>query len=856
MPLTSGTKLGPYEIVAPIGAGGMGEVYRARDTRLDRDVAIKVLPVSMANDPDRLRRFEAEARTVAALSHPNILGLHDIGTYEGAPFLVNELLEGENLRQRIESGPIPTRRTVEYALAIAHGLAAAHEKGIVHRDLKPENVFLTRDGRVKILDFGLAKLVRDEHGLDTAVTLTSPTTMPGMVMGTVGYMSPEQVRGEPSDARSDIFSFGAVLYEMLTGKRAFKKDTTVETMTAVLKGDPPELSESGWQGPLALQRILSRCLEKNPDRRFQSASDLAFAIEALSGTGISPTVATEALQQNSHPWKWMAMAAGALACLAIGAGVAWTLRPGPTPMPSFKRVSFDRGSVIRGRLASDGKTVLYSGVLRSGVPNTYVVREDYPVSVPAGLHGAMVLAVSRQDQMAVLVRPHYWGQYLWGGTLALVPVGGSEPRELLENAYDASWSPNGSDLAVIDRKDGRWQLQYPIGKVLFSSDGWLSDLRVSPDAEHVAVFQHPPASKDDRGVVLLLDRDGKQKVISPEWEALEGMAWQPSGKEVWYSAAESGEQYCIRASTLEGRDRVVYCGTSGTRLHDIASSGRALVSTQQTNSSVAIVEHGSKEQRDFNTLSFTSGQKLTPDGAAVISTDLSERGGKDYAVYVQKIDGSPTVKIADGGYGSDISDDGKYVLVVLPGASRVQVIPVGPGTPQALSFQSFQIGSANWFPDNQHILLFANPVGQPLGLYMTDRNGAPPKMLVKQFSGWADIMPNGQDLLMLVDGTFVRRSLKDGSDTKLRALLPGEVPVDWAAEPNYFFTQISSPTEVRIDKIDLTSDRRETWQLFQPSDQQGTLLTVEQVSITPDGRRMVITYLNQFGEFYSSDTLR
>jgi eukaryotic-like serine/threonine-protein kinase len=856
MTLNPGTKLGPYEIVAPIGAGGMGEVYRAHDTRLGRDVAIKVLPVSMAKDQERLRRFEQEARTVAALNHPNVLGLHDIGSYEGAPFLVNELLEGENLRQRIESGPIPTRRTVEYALAIAHGLAAAHEKGIVHRDLKPENVFLTRDGRVKILDFGLAKLVRDEHTLDTAVTLTSPATMPGVVMGTVGYMSPEQVRGEPSDARSDIFSFGAVLYEMLTGKRAFKKDTSVETMTSVLKQDPPELSESGWQGPLALQKILSRCLEKNPDRRFQSASDLAFAIEALSGTGVSPTVAADAIKQKGYPWKWVAMVAGALACVAIGAGVAWILRPGPPPMPTFKRVSFDRGTAIRGRFASDGKTVLCSAVLHSGVPDTYVIREDYPVSVPAGLHGAVVLAVSKQDQMAVLVRPQYWGQYLWGGTLALVPVGGSEPRELLENAYDASWSPNGSDLAVIDRKDDKWQVEYPIGKVLFSGDGWLSDLRVSPDANHVAVFQHPPASKDDRGVVLLLDRDGKQKVISQEWEALEGMAWHPSGKEVWYSAAESGDQYCIRASTPEGRDRPVYCGTSGTRLHDIATSGRALVSTQEQNSTVAVIEHGSKEQRDFNTLSFTSGQKLTPDGTAVISTDLSERGGKDYAVYVQKMDGSAPVKIGEGGYGSDISDDGKSVLVVLPGASRIQVIPVGAGTPQALSFEGFQIGSANWFPDNQHILLFANPVTQPLGLYMTDRNGTPPKMLVRQFSGWADIMPNGQDLLMLVDRTFVRRSLKDGSETKLRTLQPGEVPVDWAAEPNHLFTQISSPTEVHIDKIDLTSDRRETWQVFEPRDQEGAQLIVEQVSITPDGRWMVITYLHQFGEFYSSSTLR
>ncbi|HXZ18394.1 MAG TPA: serine/threonine-protein kinase, partial [Candidatus Acidoferrales bacterium] len=292
MTLVSGTKLGPYEIAAPIGAGGMGEVYRARDTRLGRDVAVKVLPEALAKDADRLRRFEQEARTIAALNHPNILAIHDIGTHQGAPFLVSELLEGQSLREILDAGPLPLRRSIEYALGIARGLSAAHEKGIVHRDLKPENVFITRDGRVKVLDFGLAKLVTAAEVQDAAATLTSPATLPGTVMGTVGYMSPEQVRGEPTDARSDIFSFGAVLYEMLTGKRAFQRDTSAETMTAILREEPPELNAAGWQGPLALQRILSRCLEKNRERRFQSASDLAFALESLSGT--SPSVAARA----------------------------------------------------------------------------------------------------------------------------------------------------------------------------------------------------------------------------------------------------------------------------------------------------------------------------------------------------------------------------------------------------------------------------------------------------------------------------------------------------------------------------------------------------------------------------------
>src|SRR6202521_1665945 len=290
MALSLGSKLGPYEIIAARGAGGMGEVYRAKDTRLGRDVAIKVLPEALVKDADRLRRFEQEARTIAALNHPNILGIHDIGTHQGAPFLVSELLDGETLREKIDAGPLPVKRAIEYGLGIAQGLAAAHDKGIVHRDLKPENVFVTRDGRVKVLDFGLAKLVRPEENTETAKTLTSPASLPGMVMGTVGYMSPEQVRGQPIDARSDIFSFGAVLYAMLNGKRAFKRETSAETMAAILREEPPELNDAGWQSPLALQRILVRCLQKNVERRFQSASDLAFALESLSGTSTAKSV--------------------------------------------------------------------------------------------------------------------------------------------------------------------------------------------------------------------------------------------------------------------------------------------------------------------------------------------------------------------------------------------------------------------------------------------------------------------------------------------------------------------------------------------------------------------------------------
>ena len=286
MALAPGTILGQYEIRSPLGAGGMGEVYRAHDTRLDREVAIKVLPESLTADPDRLRRFEQEARAVAALNHPNILAVYQMATHDGVSYMVTELLEGETLRERLRRGQIPLRKAIDYAGQIAHGPAAAHDKGIVHRDLKPENLFITKDGRVKILDFGLAKLTQPKDSSEVEATVELGTE-PGMVMGTVGYMSPEQVRGKSADHRSDIFAFGMILYEMVTGKQTFRKPTSAETMTAILNEDPPSISQVTATAPPGLQRVVHRFLEKSPEQRFQSASDMAFALEALSDTGTS-----------------------------------------------------------------------------------------------------------------------------------------------------------------------------------------------------------------------------------------------------------------------------------------------------------------------------------------------------------------------------------------------------------------------------------------------------------------------------------------------------------------------------------------------------------------------------------------
>jgi eukaryotic-like serine/threonine-protein kinase len=456
MPLTSGTKLGPYEILAPIGAGGMGEVYRAKDTRLGRDVALKILPGSFARDADRLRRFEQEARAVAALNHPNILAVFDIGQHsEGghdvSPFLVSELLEGESLRVALDRGPLPQRKTIEYGVQIAYGLAAAHDKGIVHRDLKPENIFITKDGRIKILDFGLAKLA--QKGVDPdEPTLTASHTAAGMVMGTASYMAPEQVRGESVDPRTDIFAFGAVLYEMLSGVRAFRRDTPAETMTAVLKDDPPELSDGTHLVSPSLERIVRRCLEKNPEQRFQSARDLSFALSALSGTEASNIArAAAAIPRRMPLLLWSAIALA----LAAVAGVTWFVarRHSPAARMQFAIPVPEEMSVSHLALSRDGSMLAFvSPEENTGLPMLYVQRVGSPnVTLLAGTQGAMYPFWSPDGAYVA---------FFANGKLQKMPVSGGTPQALTNvlAARGGSWGSRDVIVYAPGPTSGIWRI--------------------------------------------------------------------------------------------------------------------------------------------------------------------------------------------------------------------------------------------------------------------------------------------------------------------------------------------------------------------------------------------------------------
>ncbi len=422
----------------------MGEVYRARDTRLNRDVAIKILPTSFSADPDRLQRFAQESRAAAALNHPNILSIYDIGDDRGTPYVVSELLEGETLRDRLRAGALASRKAIDYAQQIAKGLAAAHEKGIVHRDLKPENLFITNDGRAKILDFGLAKFTRPELDASDDAPTMQVATEAGTVLGTAGYMSPEQVRGKPADSRSDIFSFGAILYEMLSGKRAFHGDSAADTMSAILKEEPPDLNETNRNISPALERIVRHCLEKSPAERFQSARDIAFNLEALTDISTSTRGGLRALPEEKSPRRWMVpVIAGALVLASWAFIYRFAHRGVAQSNPTFHEVTFRNGLIWAARFAPDGQTIIYGAAWDGAPQEIFSTRFDSSDSRPIGLAAAQILSISSKGEMAVSLHPVNSGPFSQAGTLARVPLAGGAPREMLDNVLwadsDSGW---------------------------------------------------------------------------------------------------------------------------------------------------------------------------------------------------------------------------------------------------------------------------------------------------------------------------------------------------------------------------------------------------------------------------------
>jgi Tol biopolymer transport system component len=856
MTLAAGTRLGPYEVTAPLGAGGMGEVYRARDTRLGRDVAVKVLPSALSADGERLRRFEQEAQAASVLNHPNIIAIHDVGTHDGSPYVVTELLEGETLRERINGVALPPRKAIDYAGQVARGLAAAHDRGIVHRDLKPDNLFVTRDGRVKILDFGLAKLKGIEALTDRETRAAGESgdagTGAGTVLGTVGYMSPEQVRAQPVDHRSDIFSFGAVLYEMLSGRRAFRGASAVETMNAILKEDPPDLSDTNRNLPPALERIVGHCLEKNPEERFQSARDIAFDLDALSGQS--------ALSVSRAPIagraRWLKPAAAGLAAIAAVTAAFVAGRKGAeAPIPDFKPLTFRRGSVDTARFAPDGRTIVFAARWEGKPSAIFSTQPGSPEARSFDLEDAVLLGVSSSGEMAVAVRrPPRPGR-----TLARVPLGGGAPREVLDNVNGADWGPDGSSLLVLRRSGPRIGIEFPIGKVLYEAAANLQSARVSPLGDRVAFTEHFIVG-DNRGDVAVVDRAGKKTTLAAGWEDLGGLAWSPDGREVWFTASMSGADRRLYAVTMSGKQRLVGRVPGNLVLQDIAPDGRVLVSHGTIHPITLAVAPGEAEQRDLTWLDFSIVADLSADGKTLLFSEQGVAGGPQYSVYVRGTDGGPAVRLGKGN-AQALSPDGQWALAIdLATPHHLVLLPTGPGEPRPLprhSITTFQ--GAAFMPDGKAVVVVGSETGRGPRSYIQDLAGGPPRPITPEgvFVFGNVVSPDGR-FVAGSTGLESRIYPVDGGESRpIPGLRPGELPLRWASDGTLYVRPPfgAGALPVKIDRLDIATGRRQPWKELAPADLAG-VTGVTNIVLTPDGRSYAYTYVTRLSNLYLVEGLK
>ncbi|WP_306598331.1 serine/threonine-protein kinase [Geothrix sp. 21YS21S-2] len=837
MSLPPGTLLGPYELLAPIGAGGMGEVYRARDPRLERDVAIKVLQPAFAADPDQLRRFEQEARSVALLNHPNILQVYDTGMVDGAPYIVMELLSGRNLRELLDGPPLGVRRALAIAVQVARGLAVAHEKKIIHRDLKPENIFVDPDGLVKILDFGLAKLLAHPSG-DPDETrewrASQAFTQAGTLMGTAGYMSPEQVNGWSVDHRSDLFSFGIILFELVTGTPPFRRPSMAETMHAILKEDPPALG-SGL--PPVLERTLLRCLEKDPRRRFQSATDLVFALEGASLP--QSAILLRPRLRPLPPWALRtALAAGvlALAALAFAAG-----RRGTAAEPVvYHRLTYRRGVMEGARFSPDGQTFVF-GLANDGQPAQLMVgRTDGVGARPLGLPpGTRILSISATGEMALLFRKQGAAE----GTLALAPLSGGAPRELLENVFAADWGPDGQSMAVVRAgPKGQFVLDYPIGHRLYDGPPvtpYILDCpRVSPRGDRVAFLEHLGIGRESLSVV---DLEGHRTVLVEG--GCDSLQWSPDGRRIFFTYRHPDDRRDLRSVTLGGRQRILDTVLGRMNVQDISRTGRLLVDQSVDKTTLLFRGPGDRVDRDLSWLHTSILADLSPDGSRVLIGETLEGSGPGGA-YLRRTDGADAVRLGDGDPLS-LSRDGRWATVLSNDAGKtLALLPAGPGAPRPLARDI----RADWavFVDGDRQVLMGGtgPDGVFRG-YTQDVAGGParpwPGALAPE--AFCVVAPDGAKVALgPLKGHLVISSLDGRRLQDLGGLGEADVPIQWHASGDSIFLADLSALPARIVRLDLATGRRTPWTDAGPSDRSG-VGQLKGVAITPDGRSLAYSFV-------------
>ncbi|HTW57669.1 MAG TPA: protein kinase [Terriglobales bacterium] len=850
----SGQFFGHYKILEKIGAGGMGEVFRARDERLGRDVALKVIRPASSDNPDHRRRFEQEARAAAALNHPNILAIYDVGFEGTTPYIVSELLHGRTLRLRLLEGPVPMREATDYALQITQGLIAAHERHIVHRDLKPENLFLTTDGRVKILDFGVAKLQatsEDERSIESLTTVTRS----GAVIGTVAYMSPEQLRGKPVDHRSDIFSLGAILYEMLAGCRAFQGETEVDTMTAVLREEPADAKLDSGVVPVGYRDIVKHCLEKEPEDRFQSAKDLLFALQTLSGSSTDRSIHfSKPKPQRARVLPWAISAALAAATVVL---VMILLRPAQSP-PVYRRLTFEAGTIYSARFAADGQSIIYSAAWNGSPVQTFSTVGNSALAQPLNLGDANLLAISPSNELAVVLHGTHDGQLQTvDGMLARTPLAGGSPKELLANVRWADWDPAGK-LAVVDYADGHSRLEYPIGKVLFESTGWISNIRFSPHGDKIAFLNHP-ALWDNGGTVAVVDLAGHLRTLSREWDSEQGLAWRPDGKEIWFSAVEEGNNLNLMAVDLSGKIRTLLNLPMAITLQDIAPDGRVLVTLNSKRLAMAFSALGSKGDTELSWHDWNVAKDISGDGKFVLFEDSSEAAGVGYAVAIRRLDGSLPVRLGEGSAGG-LSPDGKWAISVSTTGhpEQVTLLPVGAGQPRPVEVRGLEHvnhGWARFLADGQRLIVNGNEPGHAPRCYVLSLSGGRAKGVTPDGVACGPSSPDSKFVVGVGTNSVAIYPVDGGSPRVIPGLGAEFRPVQWSEDGSLLYAYRPGELPCKIYKIDIASGKITVLQELRPTAPAGVVI-VTPVVVSRDGTRFAYSYNEALSVLYLISGLR
>jgi Tol biopolymer transport system component len=847
----------------------MAEVYRARDTRLGREIALKVMNEVFSRDPELIRRFEQEARLAGSLNHPNLVAVHDVGVHEGAPYLVTELLEGESLRKRLSRGRITTNTALEWASEMASGLAVAHARGVIHRDVKPDNVFVTSEGKVKLLDFGIAKLAAAAHPsgphglLDETLTpggASGEVSATGALLGTPGYMSPEQVRGEPVDPRTDLFALGAVLYEMLSGRRAFEGATALESGSQVLQSDPNPLPPDV---PAAVAQVVKRCLEKEPARRFQSASDFAFALDLLRGpsAALPPEEMPRGPVRNSRQLLVRAGAVALVSAVLVAGAVMLRRAPSGTrhpPLPPFEVLTLRWGSILGARFLPDGR-VAFSAAFEGRPEEVFVQPLGSLIPQPLSLAETSLLAASASGELAVRVRPRLGVGWIPEGTLARVPSVGGIPRDLAEGVQFADWSPGG-ELAIVRRSGTRQVLEFPIGHVLFESSGWISNPRFSPSGAQIAFLDHP-IRDDDMGVVMLTNLDGGTRALSTRWPTTSGLSWSPDGQEIWFAGGIERRNTLV-AIGLDGTSRELYRSPIDITIDDLARDGRVLVHEG--------IQRGEVEYRGADgvqtLLSWTDHngplRALTADGRLLFTAYQPIRDAAGLSIsetLFRRADGSPA-QILSEGTALDLSPDERWALVGSVDKKKIEVIPTGVGRPRALDLHGLEFLSrgVRWFPDGKSVLLAGrSPDTAQFHLYQLSEGRSLKKVsnVPVGADGFLQVSPDGRFAAFLdEDAGALVLSLRDGTSRAVpRVGTELLIPEGWSG-PGQLWMLLgagSRQAQNRLLRIELESGRVLERRMITPSDPGGAG-PIRDVVFSRDGRTTAYSYVRSIDTLYVS----